>query len=71
MHPFLNRQYNLMSDTTKKLCEDLVGKGRRHLESPDESEAWLHAESVGAVVDRFRPKETDRENVFSRSRCKQ
>jgi PQQ-like domain len=52
---------------TKKLCEDITGKGTDvfNLESPDESEKWLlQAEAVGAVVDRFRPKETERESVY-------
>lgn len=50
-----------------KLTEDIVGKGTDvfNLESPAEAENWLRqAESTGAVVDRFRPKETDRENVY-------
>ncbi len=69
MQPFLEQgKYNIdVWQTTLKLSEDLVGKGTDvfNQESPDESETWLrHAEAVGVIVDRFRPKETDRENVY-------
>jgi outer membrane protein assembly factor BamB len=68
MQPFLEagKFGGDVGQATLKLNEDVLDKGDDvfNQDSPDDSENWLrHAEKIGAVVDRYRGMDVEREKV--------